>query len=62
VIDVDGSAADNRSLIEETGDSGWELRMAAWRSEAAIIRMRQPNPWQYRGELPGLLGQAFPLG
>src|SRR6516164_5514159 len=35
--------------------------MAAWRTEAAIIRVAWPPPWQYRVQLPGLLGQPFPL-
>jgi len=35
--------------------------MAAWRTEAAIIRVACPPPWQYRVQLPGLLGQPFPL-
>ena len=35
--------------------------MAAWRTEAAIIRMACRCPGQYRVQLPGLLGQPFPL-
>ena len=35
--------------------------MTAWRTEAAIIRAACRPPGQYRVQLPGLLGQPFPL-
>src|SRR5580700_9543687 len=54
-----GCNADSRSVIEETGDSGGELRMDAAVPRACDYGMHAAVPWQYRAEAPGLLGQRL---